>query len=77
MELEISNKLVRKYDHNKKKKFGFRTDFRPTNGERLIQLMRRCMRTGQALFPLGIDSDIPRVYPWKELLATEAQTTWL
>jgi len=57
--------------------FCFRTGFRPTNGGRLIQLMRKGMRIGQALFPLGIESDIPRVYPWKELLATEAQTTWL
>jgi len=55
--------------------FGFRTGFRPTNGRRLIRLMRRGMRTGQALFPLGIEPDIPRVRPWKELLATRAQTT--
>jgi hypothetical protein len=35
------------------------------------------MRTGQALFPLGIEPGIPRVRPWKELLATGAQATWL
>jgi hypothetical protein len=29
------------------------------------------MRTGQALFPLGIELGIPRERPWKELLATE------
>jgi len=52
--------------------FGFRTGFRPTKGGRLIWLMSRGMRTGQALFPLGIESGIPRVRPWKELLATGA-----
>jgi len=35
------------------------------------------MRTGQALFPLGIELGIPWVRPWKELLATAAQATWL
>jgi len=40
------------------------------NGGRLIRLVRRGMRTGQALFLLGIEPDIPRVRPWKELLAT-------
>jgi len=35
------------------------------------------MRTGQTLFPLGIEPGIPRVRPWNELLATKAQTTWL
>jgi len=35
------------------------------------------MRTGQALFPLEIEPGIPRVRPWKELLATGAQATWL
>jgi len=35
------------------------------------------MRIGQALFPLEIEPGIPRVRPWKELLATGAQTTWL
>jgi hypothetical protein len=39
--------------------------------------MLRGMRTGQALFPLGIEPGIPRVRPWKELLATGAQATWL
>jgi hypothetical protein len=39
--------------------------------------MRRSMRTGQALFPLGIEPDIPWVRPWKELLTTGAQATWL
>jgi len=35
------------------------------------------MRTDQALFSLGIELGIPRVRPWKELLATEAQATLL
>jgi len=56
--------------------FGFRIGFRPTNGGRLIWLVRRDMRTDQALFPLGIEPGIPRVRPWKELLATGPQTTW-
>jgi len=56
--------------------FGFRTGFRPTKGGRLIRLVRRGMRTGQALFPLGIEPGIPQVRPWKELLATGAQATW-
>jgi hypothetical protein len=56
--------------------FGFHTGFRPTKGGRLIRLMRRGMHTGQALFPLGIEPGIPRVHPWKELLATGAQSTW-
>jgi len=34
------------------------------------------MRTGQALFPLGIEPGIPQVRPWKELFATRAQATW-
>ena len=34
-------------------------------------------RTGQALFPLEFEPGIPRVRPWKKLLATGAQTTWL
>ena len=55
--------------------FCFRTGFRPTKGERLIRLVRRGMRIGQALFP-GIEPDIPQVRPWKELIATGAQTTW-
>jgi len=55
----------------------FRTGFRPTKGGRLIRLMHRGMRTGQALFSLGIESGILRVRLWKELLATGAQTTWL
>jgi len=38
--------------------------------------MRRGMRTGQALFPLGIEPGIPRVRPWTEILATGAQATW-
>jgi hypothetical protein len=57
--------------------FGFRTSFRPTKGGRLIRLVRRGMRTVQALFPLGIEPGIPQVRPWKELLATGAQATWL
>jgi len=43
--------------------FGFRTGFRPTNGGRLIWLVRRGMRTGQALFPLGIEPGISRIRP--------------
>jgi len=35
------------------------------------------MRTGQTLFPLRIEFGIPWVRPWKELLATGTQTTWL
>ncbi|KAK2457707.1 cytochrome P450 93A3 [Trifolium repens] len=46
--------------------------FRPTKGERLIRLVRRGMRTGKALFLLGIEPGIPRARPWKELLATGA-----
>jgi len=34
------------------------------------------MRIGQTLFPLRIELGIPRVRPWKELLATRAQATW-
>ncbi|KAK2436018.1 hypothetical protein QL285_021035 [Trifolium repens] len=37
--------------------------FRPTKGERLIRLVRRGMRTGQAFFPLGIEPGIPRARP--------------
>jgi len=55
--------------------FGFRTGFRPTNGEQLIRLVRRGMRTGQELFLLGFEPGIPRIRPWNELLATGAQTT--
>jgi hypothetical protein len=32
---------------------------------------------GQALFPLEIELGIAHVLSWKELLATEVQTTWL
>jgi len=56
--------------------FGFCTGFHPINGGWLTQFIRRGMRTGQALFPLTIEPGISRVRPWKELLATEAQTTW-
>jgi len=56
--------------------FGFRIGFRPIKGGRLIRLVRRGMRTGQVLFPLGIEPGIPRIRPWKELLAIGAQTTW-
>jgi len=35
------------------------------------------MRTGQALFSLRIKPSIPQIRPWKELLATGAQATWL
>jgi len=55
--------------------FGFRISFRSTKRERLIRLMRRGMRTGQALFSLEIERDIPQIRPWKDLLATGAQTT--
>jgi len=57
--------------------FGFCTGFRPVKGGRLIRLVRRGMWTGQALFLLGIEPGIPWVCPWKELLATGAQATWL
>jgi len=52
--------------------FGFRIGFRLTNGGRLIQLMRRGMRTDQTLFPLRIEPGIFRVRPWNEFLAIEA-----
>jgi hypothetical protein len=48
-----------------------------TKGGLLNRLMRRGMGTGQALFNLGIEPGIPWVRPWKEILATGAQTTWL
>jgi len=35
------------------------------------------MCTDQALFPIGIESDISRVRPWKGLYAIGAQATWL
>jgi hypothetical protein len=35
------------------------------------------MRIGQTLFPLKIEPGISQVHPWKELLATGAQPTWL
>jgi hypothetical protein len=38
--------------------FSFSHRFRPIKGERLIWLVRRDMRTGQALFPLKIEPDI-------------------
>jgi len=57
--------------------FYFCTGFRPTKGGRLIQLVRRGMHTGQALFPLRIEPDIPEVRPWKKLLTTGARVTWL
>jgi hypothetical protein len=57
--------------------FGFRTGFRPTKGGRLILLVRRGMCTDQALFPLGIEPGIPRVRPWKELLARLFYVTML
>jgi len=39
--------------------------------------VRRGICTGQALFPLKIEYGIPRVRPWKELLVSGAQATWL
>jgi len=48
--------------------FVFRIGFRPINDERLIRLMRRGMRTGQALFPLRIEPGISQIRPWKELM---------
>jgi len=54
----------------------FHTSFRPTNGGRLIWLMRRGMCTDQSLFSLGIKPDISRIRPCKELLVTGAQSTW-
>jgi hypothetical protein len=56
--------------------FFFCTGFRPIKDEQLIRLMREDMHTGQTLFFLGIELGIPRVRPWKELLATGAQATW-
>ena len=56
--------------------FCFRIGFRSTKGIWLIRLMRRGMRAGQALFPLGIEPGILQVCPWKELLTTRVQTTW-
>ncbi|AES64992.1 hypothetical protein MTR_2g034120 [Medicago truncatula] len=38
--------------------------------------MRRGMRTGQSLFLLIIEPDIPWIRPWKEFLATGVQSTW-
>jgi len=35
------------------------------------------MRTGQVLFSLEIELGILQILPWKELLATGAQTTCL
>ena len=35
------------------------------------------MRTGQTLFPLGIEPGISQIRHWKELFATRTQTTWL
>jgi len=35
------------------------------------------MRTDQTLFLLGIEPGIPRILPWKELLTTGVQATWL
>jgi hypothetical protein len=46
--------------------FFFSTGFRPTKDERLIRLVRRGMRIGQALFPLEIEPGIPRIRHWKE-----------
>jgi len=43
--------------------FGFRTGFRPTNSGRLIWFVRKGMRTGQTLFPLGIEPSISRIRP--------------
>jgi hypothetical protein len=39
--------------------------------------VRRGMRTGQTLFLLRMEPHIPRIRPWKKLLTTKAQTTWL
>ncbi|KEH24125.1 hypothetical protein MTR_7g103935 [Medicago truncatula] len=38
----------------------FSIGFRPIKGGQLIRLMRRCMCTGQTLFPVGIEPGIPR-----------------
>jgi hypothetical protein len=55
----------------------FRTGFWPTKGGQIIRLVRRGMHTGQSLFPMWIEPGIPRLYSWKEFLATGAQATWL
>ncbi|AES64700.1 hypothetical protein MTR_2g028760 [Medicago truncatula] len=34
------------------------------------------MRTGQALFSLGIKPGSPQVRPWKEILTPGVQATW-
>jgi hypothetical protein len=41
--------------------FFFRTGFQSTKGVRLIRLMRRGICPGQVLFPLEIESGIPRI----------------
>jgi len=56
--------------------FFFFIGFRLINGGRLIQLVRKGMRTNQALFFLRIESGIPQIRPWKELLITIVQATW-
>lgn len=56
--------------------FFFCTDFWSIKGGRFIRLVCRDMRTGQTLFLLGIEFGIPRIHPWKKLIATGAQTTW-
>jgi hypothetical protein len=41
--------------------FCFRTDFQFIKGGRLIRLVRRGIRTGQALFFLEIEPDVPLI----------------
>jgi hypothetical protein len=43
--------------------------FRSIKGGRLIRLVRRGMRTDQALFPLKIEPGISRARPWKDFIA--------
>lgn len=52
--------------------FCFCTGFRPINSGGLIRLMRKGMRTGQALFLLGIEPYISRIRLWKKFLTTRA-----
>lgn len=56
--------------------FFFRTGFQPIKDRRVIRLVRRGIHIGQVLFPMGIESDILQIRPWKELLIIKVQTTW-
>jgi len=54
--------LAIKYLHYNFLCIDFHTGFRPTNDRRLIRLMRKNIRTSQALFSLRIEFGIPRVH---------------